>query len=159
MAILPFRKPDSSWACSNMEKSNQFTQHLAKVFTPHPRNNNDDETEAYLDAPCQLSPPLKAFSPTKVRHVINQLNPRKAPGYDLIDSTVLKNLPRKAIVLLTSIFNSMLHLCYFPVQWKYAQIIVIAKPGKPPTEASSYRPISLLQLIQIDKPSAAHTDR
>jgi hypothetical protein len=53
----------------------------------------------------------------------------------------------------------MFRLCYFPVQWKYAQIIMIAKPGNPPTEASSYRPISLLQLIQTDKPPAAHTDR
>ena len=79
MAIPPLRKPDSSWAHSNMEKSNQFAQHLAKVFTPHPRNNNDDEIESYLDARCQTSPTLKAFSPTKVRHVINQLNPHKAP--------------------------------------------------------------------------------
>jgi len=130
-----------------MEKSNKFAQHLANVFTPHPRNNNDDEIEAYLDAPCQMSPPLKAFSPTKVRHVINQLNPYKAPGYDLIDGTVLKNLPRKARVLLKSICNSVLLLCYFPVQWKYVQIIMIAKPGKPPTEASSYRPISLLPIM------------
>ena len=53
-------------------------QYLAKVFTPHPRNTNDDEIETYLDAPCQMSPPLKAFSPTKVRHVINQLNPHRA---------------------------------------------------------------------------------
>ena len=147
MAIPPLRKPDSSWARSNVEKSNQFAQHLAMVFTPHPRNTNDDEIEACLDAPCQMSPPLKAFSPTKVRHVINRLNPHKAPGYDLIDGTVLKNLPRKAVVLLTSIFNSMLRLCYFPVQWKYAQLIMMAKPGKPPTEASSYRPTSFLPIM------------
>jgi len=73
--------------------------------------------------------------------------PHKAPGYDLIDCTILKTLPRKAIVLLTSFFNSMLRPCYFTVQWKYAQIIMIAKPGKPPTEASSYRPISLLPIM------------
>jgi len=111
------------------KKTNHFAQHLAKVFTPHPRNNNDDEIEAHQDTPCQLSPLLKAFSPTQVRQGIKQLNPHKAPGYDLIDGTVLKRLPRKATVLLTSIFNSMLRLCYFPVQWKYAQIIMIAKPG------------------------------
>jgi len=34
------------------KKTNQIAKHLAKVFTPHPRNNNDDEIEAYLDAPC-----------------------------------------------------------------------------------------------------------
>jgi len=61
MAIPPLKKPDFSWARSNMEKTNHFAQHLAKVFTPHPRNNNDDESEAYHDTPCQLSPPLKAF--------------------------------------------------------------------------------------------------
>ena len=53
MAIPPLRKPDSSWARSNMEKSNEFA-HLANVFTPHPRNTNDDEIEACLDAPCQI---------------------------------------------------------------------------------------------------------
>jgi len=41
----------------------------------------------------------------------------------------------------------MLRLCYIPVQWKYAQIIIIAKPGKPPTEASLYRPISLFPIL------------
>jgi len=128
------------------KKTNHFAQRLANVFTPHPRNNNDEEIEAYLDTPCQLSPPL-THSSTQIRKVIKQLNPHKAPGYDLIAGTVLKHLPRKAIVLLTSIFNSLLRLCYFPVQWKYAQIIMIAKPGKPPTEASSYRPISLLPIM------------
>jgi len=116
MAIPPLWKPDFSWARSNIGKTNQFAQHLAKVFTPHPRNNNDDDIEASLDDPCQLSPPLKVFSPTQVHQAINQLNPYKAPGYDLIDGTILKNLPRKTIMLLTSIFNSMLRLCYFPVQ-------------------------------------------
>jgi len=41
----------------------------------------------------------------------------------------------------------MLRLCNFPVQRKYAQIIMIAKSGKPPTEASSYRPIRLLPVL------------
>jgi len=77
----------------------------------------------------------------------HKLNPHKAPGYDLIDGTTLKSLPRKTIVLLTSISNSMLRLCYFPVQWKYAQIIMNTKAGKPPTEASSYRPIRLLPIL------------
>jgi hypothetical protein len=32
----------------------------------------------------------------------------------------------------------------FLAQWKVAQIILILKPGKPPNELASYRPISLL---------------
>ncbi|MFP3031195.1 MAG: hypothetical protein ACEY3M_08715, partial [Wolbachia sp.] len=37
--------------------------------------------------------------------------------------------------------------CYFPIQWKYPHIIMIPKPGKPPTEVTSYRPISLLPIL------------
>jgi hypothetical protein len=40
----------------------------------------------------------------------------------------------------------MLRLSYFPVTWKFAQIVMRPKPGKPANEASSYRPISLLPI-------------
>jgi hypothetical protein len=50
------------------------------------------------------------------------------------------------MVLLTIIYNSMLRLSYFPVTWKFAQIVMLPKPGKPANEASSYRPISLLPI-------------
>jgi hypothetical protein len=58
----------------------------------------------------------------------------------------LRQLPKKAIVLLTVIYNSMLRLSYFPVTWKFAQIVMLSKPGKPANEASSNRPISLLPI-------------
>jgi hypothetical protein len=40
----------------------------------------------------------------------------------------------------------MLRLSYFPVTWKFAQIVMLPKLGKPVNEASSYRPISLLPI-------------
>jgi len=58
----------------------------------------------------------------------------------------LKELPRKAIVLLTTIYNSMLRLAYFPITWKFAQIIMIHKPGKLSNRVTSHRPISLLPI-------------
>jgi hypothetical protein len=36
---------------------------------------------------------------------------------------------------------------YVPRLWKVAEVIVIPKPGKPPHEAASYRPISLLPVM------------
>jgi hypothetical protein len=36
---------------------------------------------------------------------------------------------------------------YFLAQWKVAQTILILKPGKPPNELTSYRPISLLPIV------------
>jgi hypothetical protein len=70
-------------------------------------------------------------------------NEHKTPRYDLITGKILRQLPKKAIVLLTVIYNSMLSISYFPVTWKFAQIVKLPKPGKPANEASSYRPISL----------------
>jgi hypothetical protein len=37
---------------------------------------------------------------------INLLSPHKAPGHDLIVATVLKNLPRKAILLISYTYNT-----------------------------------------------------
>jgi hypothetical protein len=70
----------------------------------------------------------------------------KAPGYDLISGKVLRELPPGAVALLTTLFNSILRLSYYPLLWKFAQIIMVPKPVKPSHEVASYRPISLLPI-------------
>jgi hypothetical protein len=143
--ISPLRKPDRSWARSTGEKSLPFAKHLASVFTPN--SDNHDDIAAYLNAPCQLSLPVRAFTTVEIRNAINLLNPQEARGHDRIVVTILKNLPRKAILLITYIYNSILRPCHFPFQWKLAQIIMISKPGKPLIEVTSYRPISFLPIM------------
>jgi hypothetical protein len=137
---------DGNWARSNSEKAQVFAEHLGRTFTPL-NNQEDEEINSYLDAPCQLSPPIRSITPAEVIKQIKLSNSHKAPGHYLIVGESLKHLPRKAIVLLTTLYNRMLHLSYFPTQWKFTQIIMIAKPGKPPIEAASYRPISLLPIL------------
>jgi hypothetical protein len=56
-------------------------------------------------------------------------------------------LPITGIKYLTQLFNAVLLKGYFLAQWKVAQIILILKPGKPPNELTSYRPISLLPIV------------
>jgi hypothetical protein len=60
---------------------------------------------------------------------------------------MLKELPQKGIVLLTYIFNGIIRTSYWPKQFKLTQTITIVKPGKDPTEITSYRPISLLSVL------------
>ncbi|PNF35987.1 hypothetical protein B7P43_G02293 [Cryptotermes secundus] len=141
-------KETDDWAKSDLEKAENFAEYLSLVFTPHDSINhhNDKEIEKSLDTPCQMSLPIKAFSPTEVKQQIKKVNQCKAPGYDIITGKILRQLPNKAIVLLTTIFNSMLRLSYFPTIWKFAQIVMIPKPGKPINEVTSYRPISLLPI-------------
>ena len=66
---------------------------------------------------------------------------------DLITPTMLKELPHKGILLLTHLFNAILRLHYWPLSLKVAEIILIPKPGKDPTEVTSYRPLSLLPTL------------
>jgi hypothetical protein len=45
------------------------------------------------------------------------------------------------------VFNAVLRRQYFPPVWKQAHVLPILKPGKDPTQPSSYRPISLLHTV------------
>ena len=75
------------------------------------------------------------------------MNTKKAAGYDEITPAILKELSKKAIVLITYIYNACIRLEYVPDSFKKAVIIMVQKPGKPEEELSSYRPISLLSAI------------
>jgi hypothetical protein len=66
----------------------------------------------------------------------------------LLDSTSSQQkFSRKALVLLTYIYSSILRPKHFPLTWKFGQIIKVLKPGKPPNDVRSYRPITLLPLM------------
>ena len=147
----PIRKENGEWARNDTEKAVAFAEHLAKVFRPHPQettNEEEKEIHDYLETPHQMSPPIKKITMAEVKvTIVNHINPKKAPGYELITGRLLREIPEETIRLITMIFNSMTRIGYFPSQWKIANIIVIPKPGKPPEEVQSYRPISLLPML------------
>jgi hypothetical protein len=70
-----------------------------------------------------------------------------SPGFDLITGQILKELPRKSLVKLTNPINASFRLKYVRQVWKVAEVVMIPKPGKPPQETTSYRPISLLPIM------------
>lgn len=90
---------------------------------------------------------ITPIRPAEIKRCIRNLKTRKAPGPDNISNILIKNVPQKCIVLLTKIFNACILLNYFPVVWKTAKVIAISKPGKDTSEATSYRPISLLPCL------------
>jgi len=94
--------------------------------------------------------PAMFFTVNEVRAAIRVLNPKKAPGYNLITNQVLQKLSEKGIRFITQLCNAVLRQGFFSPQWKVAQIIMIQKPGKP-AELESYRPISLLPVEIIRK--------
>lgn len=144
----PLRYTDGTWARSDSERTELLARHFSSVFQPNDVGNDEQDRNVceYLLSPLQLSPPPKYFSPGQVHQIIKQLPKKKAPGYDLISSEILNQLPRKAIVFLTCLYNSILRTTSYPIQWKLSVIIVIPKPNKPLENPESYRPISLLPL-------------
>lgn len=147
----PVRRRDGDWTRSEQEKADAFAEHLGSVFKPFPQevpNATEQPIHQLLNAPYQMELPIKQLKIKQIKNVLaHNVHPRKAPGYDLITGEILKNLPMVSIRLITMIFNAILRLGYFPMQWKVAQVILIQKPGKDPSEVSSYRPISLLPIL------------
>lgn len=142
--IPPLRKSDGGWARNSKEKADIFADHLEDIFKP-----NEIQPNMLLDAITnQENIHIHLVTPKEVTNEIkNNLNSKKAPGFDLITGEILKELPRKGFVMLTYIINAVFRLKHVPSSWKVAEVIMLPKPGKPPQEVKSYRPISLLPII------------
>lgn len=124
---------------------------MSNVFCPHAYKRDPEhlkEVHNYVNSKHDQdeSTTPKLVTKSKVKETIAKLDQKKAPGYDLITGRVLRELPDVGIVYLTQLFNAILKLKYFPPQWKVALVKMILKPDKPPEDAKSYRPISLLPI-------------
>lgn len=145
----PLRRADGSWAKSDGDKADQFAEHLKKVFTTNQDfgNNSDADITNALTTHYEI---LNNFEPIQTREVENevaQLPLRKSPGYDLIAYEMIQNLPASGIVFITQLFNTILRIKHFPIQWKMSLISMILKPNKSPHLTASYRPVSLLPVL------------
>ncbi|MXP61690.1 reverse transcriptase family protein [Pantoea sp. Taur] len=145
----PLRREDGTWAASDQKRAEEFANHLTSTFLPHSESHptHTAKVNEFLTSPIPLSLPPKAVNPSEVKFLIKRLKPRKSPGYDLLTSQILRQLPQKAIIFLTYLYNCILRTTHFPLMWKHSTIILFLKPGKPPNNTSSYRPISLLPIL------------
>ena len=78
---------------------------------------------------------------------VRDLKVKKAPGPDGIPNVALKT----AVQAFPDMFRFALQRClnegYFPDRWKIQKLVLLPKPGKPPGEPGSYRPICLLDTL------------
>ncbi|KAH8300619.1 hypothetical protein KR059_003709, partial [Drosophila kikkawai] len=75
------------------------------------------------------------------------LKNKMAPGPDSIPNRATKLLLSLHAKAIADIFNKCLAEGTFPERWKRQKLLLLPKPGKPAGEASSYRPICLLDTI------------
>lgn len=145
MHVPPIKNDDGTWAKSDKQKVSLFAAHLEETFKPLPRQtaNENITTISKIDNHNIRFVTIKELK----NEINNNLNIRKAPGYDLITGQIVKAIPEKGLRKLVQIINAAFRLKYVPRQWKVAEVIMIPKPGKPANDKKSYRPISLLPVI------------
>ena len=144
MQTPPIKNIDGSWARNNYQKASRFAEHLETIFQP----NTMDDTTLLPNIIAQENMEIPRVTLAEIKKEIkNTMNPKKAPGFDLITGQILRELPRKALLKITNLINASFRLQYVPSLWKVAEVIMIPKPGKPPHETTSYRPISLLPVM------------
>jgi len=119
-----------------------LNQYFQSIFTPTQANPILPPINHHVDH--NLS------SVTLSRHEIlkelNKLNVTKASGPDNIPTRILKDYAHILVDSITTLFNKSLSTGTVPQAWKHANIIPIHKKGSK-TQASNYRPISLLPVI------------
>jgi hypothetical protein len=76
-----------------------------------------------------------------------RVKPGKAAGLDGVYPEIIKNSGEKTKEWLVRLFNDILTTGKIPKLFQQTKIIAILKPGKDGTDASHYRPISLLSVV------------
>lgn len=144
-------------------KAAVFADHLQDVFsTPfHTEFNHRHYTTVSQDAATSTSllrpgfHHLQDMDPSEVPEPITpddvtavlRRKRNTAPGTDGITYRHLKQAPAILIQLLSVIYTLMLSTGLYPSTWKHSKILLFPKPGKPKSEVSSYRPISLIPVF------------
>lgn len=123
------------------------SSHKLTIDQTQPFDDEVANTVSQLNLEQNAEINFNRLSTSHVSGIIGKLQPYKSAGPDGILNLLLKKLPPLAIKILTNIFNACITIGHWPTSYKHAKIIPILKDGKPPTEPSSYRPISLLNTI------------
>jgi hypothetical protein len=122
-------------------------KHLASVF--HIPGVPTDLTQPSPSPATPTDHTVEYVTAADVTDVLKTVLRDKASGWDGIPSAMLTDL-RDAdwfVSLLHNMTNVFIHNGFWPSEWNEIVIAPIPKPGKPPTEPESYRPIHLICVL------------
>lgn len=139
----PIKAADGTWIGNPKRKAEIFAEYLNSVFKPFAQATNENLILSEKNDDLDIAP----ITLKELKDTCSSLNNKKSPGYDLITGQIIKALPNVALLKLQHIINACFKLRYVPHHLKIAEVIVIPKPGKPSSEVTSYRPISLLPTL------------
>ena len=136
---------------SNPKKADAFAKHYAEVsrleFSKEERSRNRLVRKRMGSIIDKKEECCNDFSLAEMETALKFMKTKGAPGSDDIPPSFLKNLGPKASQKLLDILNESFRTGAVPRIWRHAVIIPIIKAGKPGSQLSSYRPISLTSCV------------
>ncbi|VVC25918.1 Hypothetical protein CINCED_3A004587 [Cinara cedri] len=95
--VPPIRKEDGSWVCCEQNKAYMYARHLERLLQP---NDIVSELDITHRQPLNEIPKkIKHFTLIKISKEIDMnINPKKVSGYDHINTKILKELSKKAMI-------------------------------------------------------------
>ena len=128
---------------------------LAKTFAHASSNANlssaftNLKRDLNLDLDLERTDNSSMSYPIDNHEVVDALGKcgNSSPGPDGIHYEMIRRLPPPCFQSIVSLFNQSWSMGRLPSSWKKATVIPIPKKGKPPSEPTSYRPISLTSTL------------
>ncbi|CAB0040240.1 unnamed protein product [Trichogramma brassicae] len=97
-----------------------------------------------LRLPRRVEEPIPAVTLEELKGAQSRIKERSAPGPDGIPNSALKIAIAARPDIFLRVYTTCLETGVFPPVWKRQRLVLIPKPGKPPDEPSSYRPLCML---------------
>ena len=136
----------------NITNPKEIADLLANTFAANSSDNNHNEEfkkiknnyttqDSNVNEDCSSSLNSEILE-EEVRATLAKCK-NSSPGPDNVHNIFLKNLPNRAIQILTEFYNFIWINGVYPKIWSEATIIPIPKPGKDKSQPMNYRPIAL----------------
>ena len=133
---------DNKFVIDFREKAELFNTFFAEQCSL-PKNNSELPKNLLFLTEKRLS--NVQISNENIIKIINNLDPNKAHGHDMISIRMLKLCGPSLCKPLSIIFKSCLSQMKFPVEWKKANVVPIHKKNDKQC-IKNYRPVSLLSI-------------
>ena len=138
---IPVIKRNTEILSEPKDKANVLNDPYTPVFTREPHGQLPD-----IDGtPIPPMMDIKFTSPG-VEKLLQNLNPNKAAGPDLLPTRMLKEVAKEIAPVLAFIFQQSYDTSQVPSDWQFANVTAVFKKGEK-TNPANYRPVSLTCIL------------
>ncbi|CAB0031145.1 unnamed protein product [Trichogramma brassicae] len=101
--------------------------------------------ESALPPPLQAGAIVPAVTMEELQRACRRIKDHTAPGPDGVPNAAIKIAIDTHPDIFLQVYTACLHTGVFPACWKRQRLALLPKPGKPPEEPLSYRPLCMLE--------------